>query len=335
MLRYDTQYSGLKENELYLLFGTESWEGMTAQQRLDALQEIENRFAGREGREPYRVLVIPPEQHDPGVQGYMVFEPGSRPMIYLNQYYFGGGADYLDSTYNAVGALETVLHEGRHCYQYEAVLNGNDRVDPDTLQAWAANIMRYIPSDGTNAGFGVYEFQPLERDANGFAATELKDIYRHMVHLSGERDEGFEMALVALFESRAVSVMNVMWNTDAAMVEAYCEEMEDLLRTALEDETDAHHELAVIYGLDPDCAREYIFRDHDRITRGQIDDGDYLDGLGSLFTELNDFSDLADDLARFDRWHDQPFTILDGRHVARERLDQKVDRIDLGARKFM
>ena len=38
MLRYDTQYAHLKENEVYLLFCSGIWERMSAEQRRDALQ---------------------------------------------------------------------------------------------------------------------------------------------------------------------------------------------------------------------------------------------------------------------------------------------------------
>ena len=194
--------------------------------------------------------------------------------------------------------------------------------------------MHYISSDNTYAGFGVYEFQPMERDANHFAASELKDIYRHMVNLSGERDAGFETALTQLFESRLSSVMNVAWNVSEALIAEYCDDVEKELRQILDDELHPYHDLAVMFGLDPDCARDYVFRDVDSIKGDSRNIREYLDGLDTVYNELDDFSDLAEDLARFDAWHDHVFTILDSRWTGKEKLDRKVDALDRSAHRF-
>lgn len=337
MLRFETQYSGIRENELYILFTTTVWERLDPQQRLDALQEVENRFAGREGREPYRVAVIPPKERRPGLQGYMVFDPSVRPTIYLNENYFGlgGGLDFLGLDYSAVGALETVLHEGRHCYQYEAVLQGSDKVAPDVLQAWAVNCVNYYSSDGTQAGFGIYEFQPMERDANHFAASELKEIYRHIVNLTGERDADFEEALNRLLIDRLNSVLNVAENVDQGQLEEMCDALTDRLQDAWEDSSDPMHELMVIYGIDPEDTSRQVFGDLFNIVGAGKNMNDYLDGLETLNEELDDFSDLSADLKRFDDWLRQDFTAMKERLDEREQLDKRMDRLDMGVRRFM
>lgn len=336
MLRYDTQYAGLKENEVYCLFGTEAWAQLDEHQRLDALQEIENRIAAREGREPYRVALVPDDEWEPGLMGYMQFSMTERPTIHLNGCFFmdAEDLDFLDMDYSAVTALHTLLHEGRHCFQREAVVNGDDRIDPGTLRDWAANVVHYFCDDETEGQFGVYEFQPLERDANAFAAQTVQDIYRHIVNLTGERDEGFEAELGRLLIERYASGLNVALNVDEDLLDDYREQMAESIREALEDEWHPYHELAVMYGLDEEECDSYVFRDIHAVMDDPGCIVNYYDGLETLGSRLDDFSDLAADLKRFDDWFGQDFTVLTERHVLREDPEEKMDKLDYGYRRF-
>lgn len=338
MLRYDTQYAHLKENEVYLLFCSGVWEKMSAEQRRDALQEIENRVAAAEGREPYYVDRIPAdmEEESPNTMGYIEFAMDERPVIHLNSHYFENDddLDFMDSEFSAVNALHTLLHEGRHCFQREAVLNGNERIDPETLRMWAANAIAYFDDDETHGQFGVYQFQPMERDANCFAAETIKDLYRHIVNLSGERDREFEADLERMLQERIYSGMNVYENVDEKLLDEYRKELRECLQEALDDPNHYWHELAVIYGLDPDGCDDYIFGDVYRITENKDNIADYLDGLDTVQDELDDFSDLAEDLARFDDWFKNDFTILKELHPLPEAPDRRLDTLDRGFRRF-
>ena len=336
MLRYDTQYSGLKENEVYLLFGTEKWAQLNEAQRMDALQEIENRIAAGEGREPYRVNIVPEEEWEPGLMGYMQFSVDERPTIYLNGCFFENAEDldFLDMDYSAVTALHTLLHEGRHCFQREAVLRGNEKIDPQTLRDWAANVVSYFCDSDTEGQFGVYEFQPLERDANSFAAQTLGDIYRHIVNLTGERDEGFEAELGRLVIERIGSGLNVAENVDEALLDEYRQRFAGAIREAMEDEWHPYHELAVMYGLDEEACDEYVFKDILSVLDNPECIMNYLDGLDTLGDKLEGFSDLAADLARFDDWFRQDFTVLTELHALAENPEKKLDKLDHGYRRF-
>lgn len=341
MERYETPYSGMKENELYLLFGTDRWAGLNAQQRLHALQEIENRFAWREGRTPCRVMVLPEDEQASESDGYlcgqMDYYADGGPAIYLNGGYLGIGADadYMASAFNSAAALDTLLHEGRHCYQEQAVQEGNLPVDPDTLRNWGVNSLHYINSDYSDVGAAIYEFQPIERDANHFAAVELREIYRHIVCLTGERDVGFEEAMQRLLQDRAISVMRVAECLDEQIVAEYSRELTDTMNALYECDGSIHQALMVMLGIDPDEAADAYFRDVRRIMHSDDVPLEYLDGLDTYVESLQDFTDLEDDLKRFDGWLRMDFRPLKENLPIRESPDRRVDKLDRGMRRFM
>ncbi|MBQ7848905.1 MAG: hypothetical protein IJ343_04200, partial [Clostridia bacterium] len=323
-------------DEVYLLFGTEQWAQLNEGQRMDALQEIENRIAAGEGREPYRVAVVPDDEWEPGLMGYMQFNPDVRPTIYLNGCFFENAEDldFLEFDYSAVTALHTLLHEGRHCFQYEAVLNGNDELDPEMVRDWAANVLCYFCDSETMGQFGVYEFQPMERDANRFAAETLQNIYRHIVNLSGERDDGFEEELGRLAIERITSGLNVALNVDEDLMDTYREQLADAIAEAVDNKWHPYHELAVVYGLDAEESDTYLFKDIYAVMEDPERVDDYIDGLDTLWGKLDDFSDLSADLARFDDWFKHDFTVLTEMHALVENPEKKLDKLDRGFRRF-
>jgi RHS repeat-associated protein len=73
--------------------------------------------------------------------------------------------------------IEVIMHETRHCYQYEAVNDmRNHFVDPGTKEAWSKNIDNYISS---SPNYNKYQAQPLEWDAFnfGFRRPDVKPVY--------------------------------------------------------------------------------------------------------------------------------------------------------------
>lgn len=333
-----TAYSSMKENELYLLFQADSWRRMGVQQRLQALQEIENRFADRAGRTACEIRIIPRGSENDDCCGYMDYHSDGGPAIYMNDRYFSLGAEaaYLAATFNSVTALDTLLHEGRHCYQTEAVLNGSADVDADTLRAWAASDLHYYDGSGDDADFAVYQFQPIERDANHFAGTRIKDIYRHIVMLTGERDAEFEAALDNLCTDRQRAVEGVELYLDGNAIAEYKQDLTEILDGYYYAEEDCQQQmLMALLGLEPEATAEAVFRDLDRIVAGRTDASVYLDGLDRYREELHDFSDLADDIRDFDAWLCRDFTPLKDGRVEREKIDRKLDRLDHGMHRFV
>jgi hypothetical protein len=63
--------------------------------------------------------------------------------------------------------LKTVMHELRHCYQWESVEDPDAHiVDEDTRKAWKDNWYNYVDSNADRTG---YYQQPIEWDAFNFA----------------------------------------------------------------------------------------------------------------------------------------------------------------------
>lgn len=142
---------------------TENWSRMTYDQRWDTLQKIENSTAEREGRTARTVW---PERMEENVYGY--FSEKNPYEIHVNN-------QLLANSSNGYEMADTVWHEGRHAYQYDAC-NGELRLDskkPDaqTTELWKAN---FYPGIYREEGGGYY-YQPVEMDAKRFAADRMQE----------------------------------------------------------------------------------------------------------------------------------------------------------------
>lgn len=67
-------------------------------------------------------------------------------------------------------ALETVLHEGRHAYQYNVIRNKKLKFFEFKKRRWQQNYSGYITSAEDNL---VYGMQPIERDAQKYAIKKM------------------------------------------------------------------------------------------------------------------------------------------------------------------
>lgn len=81
-------------------------------------------------------------------------------------------ANYLE-TPDCKDLMNTLLHESRHAFQHRCVNHPEScDVSPKVIEAWKDNQKHYImPEDD----FVAYENQPIERDANDFADSVMKD----------------------------------------------------------------------------------------------------------------------------------------------------------------
>ena len=81
-------------------------------------------------------------------------------------------ANYLE-TPDCKDLMNTLLHESRHAFQHRCVKHPEScDVSPKVIEEWKDNQKHYIrPEDD----FVAYENQPIEKDANEFADSVMKE----------------------------------------------------------------------------------------------------------------------------------------------------------------
>lgn len=151
----------------------ENWTEMDIDERLNAVQNLENEAAAIAHRPPMQVRY---EQLGEGHLGYQ-----NREGLTIN-------ATYLisDRPGDYVETLDTVIHEGRHAYQSENIAlaeSGKPVIEQNTewVKAWQVNMLELGYSDPDRfsfdgLGFERYYTQPIEVDARAFAAQAIHEM---------------------------------------------------------------------------------------------------------------------------------------------------------------
>lgn len=139
----------------------DNWEGLTLSERLQVLQEVENQAAALGGRTPLRVTA-----HDFGDQG-SIYTAGQ--MRWQTKEILINEKMLMQNSLQAEGnVLDTVLHEGRHAYQFSNLYEKRTEPSDEKYQSWLMNQKTgYLTCD--KFGFERYSMQPLELDARVFA----------------------------------------------------------------------------------------------------------------------------------------------------------------------
>jgi hypothetical protein len=145
-------------------FHSSKWSEMDAGQRRHLLQDLENHVASEQGRQP-RAIIAATIDND-SVCGYY---NGVTPNLltinekHLSDEFAGDGYNYM--------CLDTVLHEGRHAFQDDAV-EGKVANDPQQTKQWFENENGLYQDMDKNPAY--YRFQPKESDAHdfGYAGTD-------------------------------------------------------------------------------------------------------------------------------------------------------------------
>jgi hypothetical protein len=159
------------------IFHTSNWEEATYEEKLAALQTLENDYAARQGRPPCK---IQPEELDPEEIGYY-YEKTNE--ILINKDLLNG----LDPEHKRAHTcnylcVNTILHEGKHTYQNHAV-NHDVHPDNEEVRKWRENNEIYY---GSGSEFDMYRLQPLERDAYDYAETEMDNVFADLESKFGE-----------------------------------------------------------------------------------------------------------------------------------------------------
>lgn len=145
-------------------FTTSIWASASYDERKDALQGLENFFAGIQGRTPRTVEV---EILDPGVTGQ--YSPRNPRIILISP-------DLLSDDMGNFEAMDTIIHEGRHAYQDDCIMWMCSPHSSDILSVggWRENMPvrggKYL---GKGYPYFSYRYQPVEADAFGYASLQM------------------------------------------------------------------------------------------------------------------------------------------------------------------
>ena len=169
-------------DELFLKFTDAQWEEMSSEQRLEVLQEMENLVAEEQGRRPMTIHIMKPD--DPSASSCNGYFNGEG--IYLNPSFFQRRARAIPgiSTSKGMQALNTLLHEGRHMWQYCAAFDKNMKVDPKLRALLKVNWRSYCSPKKSVA---LYACQPLEYDARMFAKERFAALAKRAM-ANGHKD---------------------------------------------------------------------------------------------------------------------------------------------------
>jgi len=140
---------------------TSNWATVTCNERLGALQNLENYFAAVQGRAPRSVQVRSLDEYVMGK-----YSPRNPANILISK-------DLLEDSTGNFMAMDTIIHEGRHAYQDDCIMWLCTPLPADNLSVggWREN----MPVRGGkyfDNGFS-YRYQPVEADAYRYASVQM------------------------------------------------------------------------------------------------------------------------------------------------------------------
>ena len=150
--RISTPYSKLSEKELLSRFKSDSWAKLNQQEKIDTIQELENRYAVEQKRP---VSKIEAEDNPYNYGSYAKSENTIR--IRMEDSEANTSYEILDSYY----------HESRHAQQYQAIESGKG------LDETTRNVCQTELRGNYVGGGKYYDMQTCEMDSNNYAADKM------------------------------------------------------------------------------------------------------------------------------------------------------------------
>ena len=154
----------------------EKWQQLSLEERLEVLQRIENIAAAIEHRPACEVKM---RKLDSRTNGHFIPNDG----ITMNTTRMKASAESQESLDKL---LETLIHEGRHSYQYYNISTRMVHSSPAQVAQWRENWPNYFDGESIEigglhvrtpflkqTGFKLYYYQPVETDARMFAADTI------------------------------------------------------------------------------------------------------------------------------------------------------------------
>lgn len=168
------------------IFKSENFKNASVQERMDAYQALENKLALDEGRTP-RKLVFDGEATDGmgfneyGPEKYCGYYSAYDDKIHMNPYYI---SDACAKNGDQFDGMNTVAHEGRHAYHYDArqgYIKNPDKNYSENKSAidksYNENVYAEASADDPLTGTSKYYNIPCEQDTNSFAKSVLESDY--------------------------------------------------------------------------------------------------------------------------------------------------------------
>ena len=149
---------------IFSKFKKKRWVRYNTNKRLKIYQALEKKFAKKQRREPLPVVIHPDDNWK--CLGMFTVSNNEKRIV-LND-------DLILDVKMRFHGMETILHEGRHAYQYETI---NKKLPWYAFKAkkWRKNWMGYIPSAESNA---AYNNQSVEQDAQKYALKQMLKLDR-------------------------------------------------------------------------------------------------------------------------------------------------------------
>lgn len=152
----------------YIEFETSMWSKMSHDQRVDALQGLENSMAAEQGRPPRNIKAsdLPPTRRGQ-------YSPKDPSNLQVNN-------SLINSSDGNYQAMQTTIHEGRHAYQDDCVtgIATPQPQDKGKVETWSHNMPGRggVYNNADKMGYPAYRYQPIESDANSYAKDKLNSI---------------------------------------------------------------------------------------------------------------------------------------------------------------
>lgn len=126
------------------------------------LYKIEEGMALKQGRKPCDVCFADfPKSHKTVLS---MFEKEQHVIVFNME---------LMDTLNELEIIASLIHEGRHAYQWQQILYPERSIEPKSLlQIWKAEFEQY--NQPTSANSSIYLQQNIEIDAIAFASIQLE-----------------------------------------------------------------------------------------------------------------------------------------------------------------
>lgn len=143
-----------------------NWKELSPTQRVDILQETENKIAEIEHRNPCEIKL---EYMESNYFGY--FNPVDKSITLNAQHIESGDFSAYKET------LDTLVHEGRHAYQDYNMTEREVHPRVGEVNIWKWNEYEVGYQNAMLCGFEAYSMQPLETDARAFAEDVLTNYF--------------------------------------------------------------------------------------------------------------------------------------------------------------
>lgn len=147
---------------------SKNWRISSINERKIALEQLEHDMARKQGREPVKIVYKSLPMYN-----YGQYDHSNRTMVLNNSL-------IRDPSEN-VHAIETVIHEGRHAYQFTVTDGDLEPSKFDEAEKWLQNRFYYFPEDT----YHRYYYQPIERDAHQYSFEQTKRIYADLIKRYG------------------------------------------------------------------------------------------------------------------------------------------------------